>query len=55
METKDRGYFDNIFLDKFKPGVIIDAGAYKGMFVKDLSEKKIQVFVSFIYLNQIKN
>lgn len=40
VEPEEKGYFDEVFLNSFKPGVIIDAGAYKGTFVEKLGKKK---------------
>ena len=39
-ESESEAYFDEVFLNNFKPGVIIDAGAYKGTFVEKMSSKK---------------
>lgn len=40
IEPRVNGYFDEVFLNEFKQGVIVDAGSYKGFFVKDLETRK---------------
>lgn len=61
VEPEDEGYFDEVFLNSFKPGVIIDAGAYKGTFVEKMAEKKdISKCIFYLFepnrklVNQIK-
>ncbi len=40
VETESKAYFDEVFLNNFKQGVIIDAGSYKGTFVEKMSLEK---------------
>lgn len=40
VEERSKVYFDDIYLNNFKEGTIVDVGAYKGLFMLDLSKRK---------------